>query len=82
MADDSLELGYFDILDDIVVGARRTHPRWFEWFEATPAQGHFDTRIRKVFDERGHVPSLAQFFKAKESMQDKNDEENTDEDEA
>jgi hypothetical protein len=68
MADESLEKSYLEVVDDIVLGARRTHPDWLAWFEATSAQAHFETRIKSVFEERGHIPSPTQFFRAKDDV--------------
>ena len=66
--DESLEKSYLEVIDDIVLGARRTHPDWLAWFEDTAAQGKFENRIRQVFDERGHIPSPTQFFRAKDDV--------------
>lgn len=68
MADESLDKSYVELIDGIVLGATRTHPDWIQWFQDTPAQAHFETRVRQVFEERGHIPSPTQFFRAKDDI--------------
>ena len=68
--DDSLDKGYLDILDDIVVGHRRYDSLWLHWFSKTSKTTKFENRIRAVFDERGGLPSATQFFRAKTMVTD------------
>lgn len=61
--DDSLEKGYLEVCDDIVLGARRYSPLWEQWFSETSSGAKFENRIRATFDKYGHLPTPTQFYK-------------------
>ena len=79
MPDNSLETSWLNMLDSIVLGARRYDERWTFWFAEMKPTAHFETRVRAVFDERGVVPSPVQFYRAQAALREKQfSEEDTD----
>lgn len=66
--DETLLFPYEKLVDSVVLGQRRTNPRWVSLFRDTDSQRSFEERVKDIFNTWGCVPSPSQYLRITTEM--------------